>query len=138
MSRRDQSEDRIIGSMDRARSKAGNAVERQALHCRVASAVTLAVKSEPEHLRAEAAKAAAETSRTLYAEADSEANAISLFGRLAHTPVVNLHKAVATANAEKLFAANGPQPIGIALAAGLRSLADELDAPANTDTSEAA
>lgn len=131
--RHERMAERMAGDLDRQRARTTHAVERQAVHCRISSAITCAIKSEPQHLWPVAAVAAAETVRAIYAGAVDEAGACALYGKLAHSPIADLHKAVARAAAEKAFADHdGPQHIRGPLADGLRtiglgSIADEVE-----------
>lgn len=128
-----RAEERMANNLDRSRGRDARSAERLAIRSRIATAVSLAVNDEPAELRDEAAKVAAETARTLYAANAGEVEACALYGRLAHSPIGDLHRAVARSRADQVFAAEGLKPIRTPLASGLRAaglgvIADELDA----------
>lgn len=98
------------------------------MQARISSAVSYAVKSEPPHLQIEAAKAVAWNARGLISTMTDEAGACAHFGKLAHSKVVDLGKAVARARADQVFAANdGMQHVSVPLANVINDIAKKVE-----------
>lgn len=122
-----RAEERMASNLDRSRGRDARSAERSAIRSRIATAVSLAVNDEPAELRDEAAKVAAETARTLYAANAGEVEACALYGRLAHSPIGDLHRAVARSRADQVFATEGMRHVSAPLANVINQIAAKVE-----------
>lgn len=127
MNRHQRAADRMAEHLDHDGARRVREAERRAMQARISSAVSYAVKNEPNHLQLEAAKALVWNGRGQIASLTDEAGACAFMGSLAHTPVNDLGKAVAVARAEQLFTrAEGLQHVSIPLANVINEIADKV------------
>ena len=99
-------EDRLAGSIDRTRGKAAACARTLQIRADARDGVNALVMAADECDRAETMNAAIRHLRTLYGAGEGEAEAVSLFGRLAWSATLQTGRVVAAARAEQLFAAN--------------------------------
>lgn len=96
-------EDRMIGRVDRNRDKAATSARTLQVREMAKASVNGAVMELPEEDRAEFMGSAIRHLRTLYGAGEGEAEAVSLFGRLAWSATLQTRRVVAAARAEQLF-----------------------------------
>lgn len=128
MNRHQRAADRMADHLDTDRARQIRDAERRAMQDRISSAISFAVKSEPDHLQLEAAKAVAWNARGLISTMTDEAGACAHFGKLAHTPVEDLGRAIARARAEQVFVSEGGlQHVSIPLANVINEIAEKVE-----------
>lgn len=96
-------EDRLIGNIDRNMGKAATSARTLQVRAQAVEAVNALVMGTPEIDRAETMNAAIRHLRSLYGAGEGEREAVSLFGSLAWSAVLQTRRVVARATAEQLF-----------------------------------
>lgn len=103
-------EDYLAGRLDRDAAKEKRTARTLQIRDKAREAVNAFVMGLPEDDRADAMRECARHVRTLYGAGEGEAEAVALFGSLAHSKELKLRAIVTKAEAERLAHRLFPNP----------------------------